>query len=146
MVFHWLDKYRDKGLLILRIGIGLMFMYHGYGKVFGGPEKWVKLGKAVEHLGIHFGFGFWGFMAASSEFFGGLLLALGFFFRPTVGFLFTTMFVAAAMHLGKGDTIGKASHAIEAGILFLSFILIGPGKYSLDEKWHKYKGRLKKTK
>ena len=36
------------------------------------------------------------------------------------------------MHLGKGDGLMGASHAIEAGILFLSLILIGPGRYSLN--------------
>lgn len=39
MILRSLDKYRDVGLLILRVGIGLMFMIHGFPKLFGGPEK-----------------------------------------------------------------------------------------------------------
>lgn len=44
------------------------------------------------------------------------------------------MLVAAASHLGRGEGLGGAAHALKAGIVFLSLILIGPGKYSLDEK------------
>lgn len=42
------------------------------------------------------------------------------------------MAVAAAMHLGKGDGLGVASHAIEDGIAFLALVLAGGGRYSLD--------------
>jgi putative oxidoreductase len=38
MILHKLDRYRDAGLLVLRIGIGVMFMLHGFPKVMGGPE------------------------------------------------------------------------------------------------------------
>jgi len=49
------------------------------------------------------------------------------------------MIVATSMHLNRGDGLGGASHAIEDGIVFLSLILIGPGKYSLDEKLKPYR-------
>lgn len=42
------------------------------------------------------------------------------------------MIVATAMHIHKGDPFMKYSHALEAAILFFSFIFIGPGKYSID--------------
>ena len=120
---------RDLGLLILRVGIGASFMVHGFPKLLGGPEKWAKLGKAMEVFGVDFAPAFWGFMAAFSEFGGGLLLALGLAFRPACLLLLSTMVVASAMHLDRGDGFGKASHAIEAAILFLSLLMIGPGKH-----------------
>jgi putative oxidoreductase len=43
--------------------------------------------------------------------------------------LASTMVVAAAFHLDRGDGFAKASHAIEAAILFGALILIGPGRY-----------------
>jgi putative oxidoreductase len=133
MLFHKLDKYRDVGLLILRVGIGLMFMYHGFPKLTGGPEVWTNLGKVLSGLGIGFAPTFFGFMAAMSEFGGGLLLLLGLFTRPACIFLFMTMFVATLMHLIGGDPLGEASHALESAVIFFSILLIGPGKYSLDE-------------
>ena len=128
-----LSKYQDAGLLALRIGIGLMFILHGYPKLLGGIEKWEGLGNKMSFVGIDFFSVFWGFMAAFSETIGGLLFALGLFFRPASFLLLCTMVVASAFHLGKGDGVPGASHAIEAGILFASMIFIGPGKYSLDK-------------
>ncbi len=132
MVLRFLDKYRDIGLLILRVGIGVMFIMHGLPKLTGGPEKWEMLGGTMKSLGVDFAPVVWGFMAAFSECAGGLLLALGFFTRPACFFLLATMIVAMSMHISKGDPFVAYSHAMEAGILFISLILIGPGKYSLD--------------
>ncbi len=77
-----LGKGSDAGLLILRVGIGVMFMIHGWPKLSGGPEVWVKLGGAIGVFGITFAPTFWGLMAAVSEFAGGLMPALGLRNRP----------------------------------------------------------------
>ena len=135
MIFTQLDKHRDTGLLVLRLGLGAMFLFHGAPKIFGGPETWERVGTATTSLGIDFLPAFWGFMAGFSEFFGGLCLMLGLVFRPAGILLTITMTVAAARHLSQGDGLLRASHAIEAGIVFLSLIFIGPGKYSLDERF-----------
>ena len=133
MDLNRLEKYGDWGLLIARVGVGLMFVFvHGEPKLMGGPERWAKLGTAMEYLGIGFAPTFWGFMAAIAEFFGGLLLALGLFFRPACLGLIATMFVAAAMHLGRGDTMVQSSHAIENFFFLIGLFLVGPGKFSLD--------------
>ncbi|MEW6202460.1 MAG: DoxX family protein [bacterium] len=134
MLFKSLERYHDAGLLVLRIGIGIMFALHGYPKITGGPEKWTMIGGAIGFLGIHFAPVFWGFMAAVSEFCGGILLVVGFLFRPASVLLTITMIVATSMHIGKGDTFGQYSHALESAILFLSLFLIGPGKYSIDAR------------
>ena len=125
------ENWRDIGLLILRLGVGAMFMVHGVPKIMAGPELWVKVGSATGYFGIHFWPTFWGFLAALSESGGGFLMILGLFFRPAIALMFITMTVAATHHLVSGDGIQIASHAIEAGTLFLSLIFIGPGKYTL---------------
>lgn len=111
-----------------------MFMFHGWPKLAGGAKQWAKLGKATATLGIDFAPTFFGFMAAVSEFFGGLLLALGLLFRPAAALMAATMVVAASLHLDRGDGLGGASHAIESSILFCALLLIGPGAYALDAK------------
>jgi putative oxidoreductase len=133
MVLTSLSRYRDLGLLVLRLGVGIMFLTHGFPKLIGGPEKWEKIGGAMKYTGIEFAPAFWGFMAAFSEFFGAICLIMGIFFRPACMLLTITMAVAATMHLGKGEGLQRASHAIESGILFLSLIFIGPGKHSIDK-------------
>ena len=51
----------DLGLLVLRVGIGIMEAWvHGWPKLVGGPDRWKKLGAAVELVGIHFAPTFWG--------------------------------------------------------------------------------------
>lgn len=129
-----LDKYSDIGLLILRVGIGIMFMGHGLPKLIAGPEQWVILGGAMNAVGVDFAPMVWGFIAAVSESAGGMLLALGFFTRLACFVLLNTMIVATSMHISNGDSFVKYSHALEAGILFLSLLFIGPGKYSMDDQ------------
>ena len=111
-----------------------MFMIHGFPKLFGGPEKWAMLGGAMKVFGVNFAPAFWGFLAAMSEFGGGALLVLGFLTRPACFFLFNTMIVATSIHISKGDGFARYSHALEAGMLFLSLLFIGPGKYSMDDQ------------
>lgn len=120
------------GLLVLRVGLGVMMMVHGYGKVMGGPELWAGLGGAMGHLGITFAPTFWGAAAAFSEFGGGFLLIIGLLTRPAAASLAFTMLVATVMHLANGDGIKGSSHSIEDGIAFLALILTGAGSYSLD--------------
>ncbi|WP_262914551.1 DoxX family protein [Pontibacter vulgaris] len=125
-------NYRPLGLLLLRLGIGFMFILHGWPKLAGGPEKWAQIGSSMEMFGVSFAPVFWGFMAGFAEAVGGFLLMIGLFFRPVCVLLFITMAVATTSHALSGDGFGGYSHAAEAAILFFSLIFIGPGKYSLD--------------
>jgi len=130
-----LDRYRDAGLLVLRVGIGLSFMGYGAPKLAGGPPMWEELGQAMRFVGITFAPAVWGFLAAVSEFFGGLALVVGGLFRFAAFFLVCTMIVATIQHFGRGDGYaGGAFHSIEMGIVCLSLLLMGPGRYSLDER------------
>jgi putative oxidoreductase len=126
-------RFHHIGLLILRIGIGAIYMYvHGMPKIMGGPERWEQYGSAMQHVGIEAFPVVWGFGAAFAEFFGGLASTLGLFFFPAAGLLFVTMAIATIMHLATGDGLGGSAHAMKMGVLFSSLLLIGPGKYSLD--------------
>lgn len=129
--------YRNVGLLIIRIGLGIMFILHGFPKMFGGPDTWVEVGSAMQYLGIDFAPMFFGFMAGVTEFFGGIFLLSGLFFTPSVIFLFVVMLVATIQHIGAGDGFVSYSHSIEIGIVMLGLLFIGPGKYSLDRKLQK---------
>ena len=139
MIFRSLSKYRNTGLLLLRVLIGLSFLAHGLPKLMEGPDLWIKLGKSMQFVGVGAYPIFWGLMAALSETLGGFLLLIGFCFRPACLFLLTTMAVATTMHFNTtpGDLIEKwsvASHAIELGSVFLSLLLIGPGRFSVDRE------------
>lgn len=128
------DRYKDLGLLLLRVGLGTMFILHGYPKVFGGPEMWAEVGTATQAVGINFSPVFFGFMAGITELFGGLFLMLGLFFKPALGMLTAVMIVATANHISSGDSFALTSHSIEMTVVFISLFFIGAGKYSLDQK------------
>jgi putative oxidoreductase len=125
------ERRRDLGLLVLRLGIGAMFVGHGLPKLLGGVKRWQTVGEAIGVLGIHFAPTCFGLAAALSEFCGGILLAAGLAFRPACALLLTTMVVATLHHVHRGDGFATASHAVEAAILFASLLLIGPGAWRL---------------
>lgn len=128
-----LAQYRNTGLLIMRAGLGIMMILHGYPKLFGGVERWTKVGGAMANIGIEFAPALWGFMASATEAVGGLLVVLGLFFRPVCILMIFTMFMAAVSHFGRGDGLMGASHAIETGIAFVGLLFLGAGKYSIDK-------------
>ncbi|OGX86856.1 DoxX family protein [Hymenobacter glacialis] len=127
-------RFHDLGLLLLRVGLGVMFMVHGFPKLAGGPEAWAGLGGVMGKVGLGFAPTFWGFMAAIAEFGGGLLLAVGLWFRAACVVLLLTMVMATVMHVSKGDGFGGYSHALESAFVFLGLLFAGPGKYSLDAR------------
>jgi putative oxidoreductase len=134
MLFTPLVKYRDLGLLVLRVGIGICFMAHGWGKISGGVEGWMQLGNMVHAPAP----AFFGFMAALAEFGGGAALILGLLTRVFALLMLIDMLVAIfAVHLPSANPMmhGFASgwsHPLEDAIVFFSLMIIGPGKYSLD--------------
>lgn len=130
-----LDDGRDYGLLVMRLGVGLMFFFvHGLPKIQAGPELWAKIGGAMANLGISFAPAFWGLMAASAECFGGLFLAMGLLARPAAAAMAFTMLVAATMHLTAGDGLKGAAHAVELFFVLSGLVLAGAGRFSLDRK------------
>ncbi len=133
MVKNFLNKYSDAGILFLRIGIGFAFIFvHGWGKIMGGPELWGKLGGSMANLGITFAPVFWGFMAAISEFGGGILILLGLFTRPASAFMAFTMLVAFIQHSSKLDPWNRTIYPMEMFAVFMALLFIGAGKYSID--------------
>ena len=126
-----LERYANLGLLIARVGFGGGFVwYHGLPKLRGGPERWTGTGEAVGNFGISFGFEWWGLAAGLAETVGGLLLALGLFFRSATLGLLVVMVVATTNHFATGQ--GTPAHALKNAFLFAGLFLIGPGRYSLD--------------
>jgi|SRR5450755_1552011 putative oxidoreductase len=130
-LFSNLDKYKNYGLLIIRVGLGIMFIYHGLPKLMGGPVQWERLGSAMGYLGIHFLPMLWGFLAAMTETVGGVLVILGLFFRPVCVLMVINLIVAAIFTYDLSGSFGDATHAIEDAITFAGLFFIGPGPYSI---------------
>jgi putative oxidoreductase len=86
-----LETLKPLGLLVLRLGIGFVFLLTGYDKLFAAPARWLVW--FPQH-----GFpSYFAYIAGSLEFFGGILLILGFLTR-LVGLLLT---IQMAIAVGK---------------------------------------------
>jgi len=119
-------------LCCVRIGLGILTIFHGLPKIMGGIATWEYLGSTMGLLGIHFLPIMWGFIAACTEFFGGILFALGLGTRIASLLITLMMVVALIMHLHKGDPFTIYSFAITLIVVFLGFLVIGGGRLSID--------------
>jgi putative oxidoreductase len=126
-----LDRYRDAGLLVARLGVGIGFLYfHGWPKIAGGPRAWSRTGEAMANLGIPAGYEAFGLLAGLGEGLGGLLFALGLFFRPAALWLLSVMVVATVEQYSR--PMPAPEHAIKNAFLFAGLFLTGPGRFALD--------------
>ena len=124
----------DLGLLILRAGFGILFMFHGYPKLAGGPETWRKYGEAMENFGITFYPEFWGFMAGAVEFFGGLFLVIGIFHKSISLLLLFVMIVALMKKITGDASFPGLAHPLKAAVVFIALLFTGPGNYKLGKR------------
>lgn len=133
----FLKKYKDAGLLFMRVGVGFDYLvFHGWSKLIGGPDNWIAHGVVMPGFGIEAIYLFWGLMAALAETLGAVLFAVGLAFRPMAALIGITMVVAVYVHLDQGDPWSHASHAQKMVFVFFGLMMAGPGKYSLDQKFN----------
>ena len=132
-MFKSLAKHSDLGLLIGRLGVGLIYIVFGWQKLSGGQSAWTHYGHAMASLGITFLPNIWGLAAALSQFAGGILIILGFLFRPAAAFIAFTMVVAFASTFRQHPhNFAAYSRAIEMFCMMIVFLFVGPGKYSFE--------------
>ena len=101
---------------------------------FGGYGLEGTAGFFAGNLGLEPGL-FWAALIGGLEFFGGLLLALGFLTRPVAAAIATMMAVAVFhVHLGNGFFWSDEGYEYPLmwGVLALSFVLRDGGAYSID--------------
>jgi len=124
------------------VACGLIFIPHGFSKVFGSGGV-ANFAQSLPSYGIPTALGY---VAAYSELFGGILLIVGLLTRIDAALLAGTMFVAAfvvqlpdALHDPDNTGKNKVFAAIRSMELplsvlaaMLALILLGGGRYSLD--------------
>jgi len=131
----------DVAVLLLRVGIGLVFIPHGYSKVFGegGPAAFAA-DVPNYHLPV-----FLGYVAAYAEMFGAVFLIAGFLTRLDALLLAGTMAAAAFLVQLPDALYGlqpgaskfmEAMRAIEMPFTLmigcLALVLLGSGRISMD--------------
>jgi len=132
LLFPWLAPFytglADLSWLLMRVAAGAIFAVHGWPKIQA-PFKNVGM---VEGLGFSPGV-FWSPLLAGTEFFGGILLAIGWLTRPaaagaTIVLLVTTYFHWVVQNQGLA---GAEKSLLWAAITFF-FAVRGGGFLSVD--------------
>jgi putative oxidoreductase len=136
---------KDLGLTLLRVVVGVVFLAHGYQKLFiygigGVTAAFTQMGILAPHLSAY--------LATFAEFFGGIALLLGLFTRLAAIPVAVNMVVAILqVHLQSGFFAPKG---IEFPLTLLAaniaLVLAGGGAFALDnvifksapEKSHRY--------
>lgn len=113
---------------LLRVAAGVGLVIHGYPKIM---DPMANIGM-VESLGFHPGT-FWSPALAATEFFGGLLLALGLLTRPAAFAVAISLGVTIYFHwIVKGEGYMGAEKSLLWTLICLFFAVHGGGRISLD--------------
>lgn len=116
------------GLLALRVATGVIFMMHGYGKLFGGNPGMDAFTGMVAKLGFPLP-SLFAYLAALSEFLGGIALILGVWTSVASIFLAIVMLVALFMVKKLSFPMADIDLALLASVVALH--CLGAGKWSL---------------
>lgn len=132
MKLAFLAKYRETGLLLIRVSIGLLFLLYTVPALFGGPSAWSHFGAGARYFGLHSHYQLWGFVGSLLGCLGGVLMVFGLFFR--IGVLFVLVLaIGHALAVYRGPGFRVALPSIELCFVLAGILFIGPGKYSVDK-------------
>jgi putative oxidoreductase len=124
----FLKKWEALTLLLLRCGLAVVFIYHGYPKLFGSTERFVE---SFQAIGLP---AYVVYVAGAIEFVGGVALALG-LFTPVAGLLLLLDMAAALWKYNLNEGIYAVREyelPLILGLASLAVAATGGGQYSLD--------------
>ena len=120
---------RDAGLLLLRITLSGLFIFHGGAKFANGIDGFAGY---LASLNVPFPL-LNAYLAAGTEVLAGLAVLVGLFTRLAAVPLVVTM--AVAFFLAKGAELnpqgGGGEYALALGLVAVTLILTGPGRFNV---------------
>jgi putative oxidoreductase len=122
-----LEKFRDVAPLLLRIGIGLIFIYAGWGKLTGieGTQQFFG------NIGIPLA-GIMAWVVAVVEFVGGIMVLVGFRIQiPALLLAFIMVVAIFTTKIGGEDVFRGMRLDLLLLLTSLALVITGSGKYAL---------------
>ncbi|AXC13406.1 Membrane protein, distant similarity to thiosulfate:quinone oxidoreductase DoxD [Acidisarcina polymorpha] len=133
-MFTWLDRLQPFGALVLRLVLGVIMVAHGYTKIIPKGALY-SFTQNVAHLGMPM----WlGYVAAFTEFFGGMLLILGLLTRlAALGAAIDMGVAIVKVHLhggltGHGNAPGF-EYPLALFAIALMVVFTGGGLLAIDQ-------------
>jgi putative oxidoreductase len=126
---HNLDKLKPLALLILRLGLGIIFIYHGWPKLITHTHETLQ---AFPHMGFP---SYFAYIAGIVELFGGALLIVGLFTRIAALLIAGEMAIAILrVHLPQGGimAVGNYQFPLACAVGAFALVALGAGAISLD--------------
>jgi putative oxidoreductase len=124
-----LEQLKPLALLLLRLTLGIIFIFHGYPKLFTHTRETMQM---FERIGFP---GYFVYIAGTIEFFGGIVLMIGLFTRVAGLLLAGEMAIAVwRVHLPQGPItlVKNYEFPLLLGAAAFTLACAGAGLISLD--------------
>lgn len=122
------DSLDTAATTILRVVAGVALIAHGTPKIV---DPFSRIGM-VEGLGFYPGV-FWAPLLAGTEFFGGILLLIGFLTRPAAFATLIVLLVTVWFHwITQGEGYAGAEKSILWAAILFFFVVRGANRHSVD--------------
>jgi putative oxidoreductase len=130
-LFSWLNRFQALGALVMRLALGSIMVRYGYAKIIPSGALY-----SFSHMVGRMHMPVWlGYVAAFTEFFGGMLLVVGLLTRIAAFMTAVDMAVAVIkVHL-HGGIMGPTGFALPLALFAISVMLVftGCGWLGLDD-------------
>lgn len=118
------------GLFVLRLAVGIIFLYHGWGKL-SNMEATIGFFSTLSFPGA----AFWAYLVALVEFLGGLGIILGIWTRLWAKLLFIIMVVALlVVHLQAGFAQSELAISLLGGSFAIAMLGGGEWQWMKDNE------------
>ena len=130
-MFSWLNRFQGLGALVMRLVLGIIMVRYGYTKIIPSGALYT-----FSHTVGRMQLPVWlGYVAAFTEFFGGMLLIIGLLTRiAALGMAIDMAVAIIKVHL-HGGLMGPNSFALPLALFAISLMLVftGCGWMGLDD-------------
>lgn len=131
------DRLRPAAALVARLVLGAIMVVHGSQKIFPRGALY-QFAQWIAHMGLPY----WlGYVAAFTEFFGGILLIIGLLVHlAALGVAIDMAVAILKVHLRHGLT-GPQGYELPLALFALAIVLIGTGPGHLAADGYMFRGR-----
>ena len=130
------DRKKDTGLLIMRLAIAAVLLWHSLPKLIGGVPAWKSLGTTLDFINMGLPVSFLGLLSLALETVCSISLVVGYFFRLSNFVLFVLMLLYSINYFNVAyKTLMMWSLALTG--VFLGLVLTGPGRNALAVKFQR---------